>query len=264
MGCTGRVGREERLADPEPAATLVDVEASGDDASEDDATTIVAPTTSSGPSTTSTTSPSTVLSTTSTTAPSTTTTGATAPPTAPPTRRTRTSVPATTPPPPPATPPPTPSTAAPTTTAPSTTTTTAPYTAPLGTAQDIGEWTVTVTAVDPGATARVLAENPFNEPPTSGAYTVVDLTATYRGTLSGTPFDVAVGMINGDGQIVEPFSFANVVVCPNDLLNQPDVASGGTISGSVCLDIASFRSGIVNVWTGWDQHVAYWQGLPQP
>lgn len=160
---------------------------------------------------------------------------------------------------------PTTTTAVPTTTSRATTTTEEqPYTAALGEAQDLGDWTVTVTAVDPSATARVLAENPFNEPPTSGAYVVVDLTATYRGSTWGTPFDLTVAMINGDGQVIEPYSFRTAVVCPDDLLTQPDVVAGGSVTGSVCLDIATYTSGIVNVSTGFGRHFAYWQGVPRP
>jgi hypothetical protein len=57
---------------------------------------------------------------------------------------------------------------------------------PLGVAAPVGDYEVTLDAVELDGNAIVAWANDFNEPP-AGQYVVIQLTATYLGTEEGTP-----------------------------------------------------------------------------
>jgi hypothetical protein len=108
---------------------------------------------------------------------------------------------------------------------------------PFGQPAPIGNgWTVTATQYFPNATAAVLAANQFNDPPPAGSQDVmVAVSATFNGSGSshlnpGFTFR-AVGAAN---VAYTTFGGPSCGVLPEpDLgLNDPEVFSGGTVSGN--------------------------------
>jgi hypothetical protein len=106
--------------------------------------------------------------------------------------------------------------------------------APLGTEQSLGDWKVTVVSFTGDGTAQVMADNSFNEPPTNGTYALVRVRATYVGTETGSPsFAFTVGYLGSDAIFYEQCN----AVEPDPLFLQPDVSTGGTVEGNVCIDM---------------------------
>jgi Divergent InlB B-repeat domain len=107
---------------------------------------------------------------------------------------------------------------------------------PFGQPAPLGNgWTLRVTQYYPDATAMVLAANPFNDPPPAGSlYVMVAVSGTYNGAGSShldSGFTLrAVGAAN-----VAYTTFTNscgVLPAPNLDLDDPEVFSGGTVSGN--------------------------------
>lgn len=111
---------------------------------------------------------------------------------------------------------------------------------PLGAPASIRDWTITVLNATPDATAAVLAENEFNDPPAAGhQYYMVHITATYNGPASDS-YDAdyemrAVGQSN-----VGYSTFSNDCgVIPDAFPDTADVFTEGTVSGNICWSIDS-------------------------
>lgn len=132
----------------------------------------------------------------------------------------------------------------PTTTAPTTTTTTAPP-APDGSADRplpsggttrVGDYEVTA-SITLDAAGQVQAENQFNEPPSNGAYAIVDLNVTYVGNEEGTPgFDLSVVMQGGNGvQYKDSECGASLSPGPYEA---PTLTNGGSTPVRFCLNYA--------------------------
>ena len=108
---------------------------------------------------------------------------------------------------------------------------------PLGQAAQIGDgWTVTVTQVVPDATQQVLAANQFNDPPPAGYQDfMMAVTATYNGTGSSN-LDSGFTFRSVGASKVAYTTFdqptCGVLPEPDIDLNDPQVFSGGTISGN--------------------------------
>jgi hypothetical protein len=116
---------------------------------------------------------------------------------------------------------------------------------PLGSAGDVGGgWTVTVTNVYPDATALVLAANPFNVPPSPGRqFFMIAVSATYSGPGSsrlGSGFSMR--SVGASQVVYTTFDaeFCGVLPEPNIDLFDPEVFTGGTVSGNAaCWSIRS-------------------------
>ena len=100
-------------------------------------------------------------------------------------------------------------------------------------------WEVAVLATQPDATAAVLAENPFNDPPGEGTqFYLVTLRATYRGTASAQ-FNGSFRLrtLGESGVVYTTFEHSCGVI-PNTLPNS-ELFAGGTVEGNECWAIAS-------------------------
>ena len=100
-------------------------------------------------------------------------------------------------------------------------------------------WEVAVLATQPDATAAVLAENPFNDPPGEGTqFYLVTLRATYRGTASAHFIGgFRLRTLGESGVVYTPFEHSCGVI-PNALPNS-ELFAGGTVEGNECWAIAS-------------------------
>lgn len=118
---------------------------------------------------------------------------------------------------------------------------------PLGQAGNVGNgWTVTVTNVYPDATAQVLAANPSNGPPAAGnQYFMIAVTATYTGAGSSRlNSGFAMKAIGASNVAYASFEDACLLPEPSLSLHNPEVPSGGTISGNAkCWQIRSSDAG---------------------
>ncbi len=110
---------------------------------------------------------------------------------------------------------------------------------PGGTTVTVGEWDITVTGVVEDATATVLAENTFNDPPDDGRqFFLVGIEATYEGKTS----DLLV--VSTSFNVVGPLAVAYTGedacgVVPDELDAFTEVFPGGTVSGNLCWSVRS-------------------------
>lgn len=109
---------------------------------------------------------------------------------------------------------------------------------PIGTSVAfVGGWQVRVLSVTPNATAAVLAENQFNDPPRPGhQFFIARLSATYTGAGS-TRFDGSFRLRAVGTSSVSRSTFVDSCGVIPDELEDPTVFSGGTITGNVCWEI---------------------------
>jgi hypothetical protein len=108
---------------------------------------------------------------------------------------------------------------------------------PFGQPAPLGNgWTLTVTQFVPDATDMVLAANEFNSPPPAGSQDVmVAVSATYSGTGSShLDSGFTLRAVGAAGVAYTTFDANSCGVLPDpDLdLNDPEVFSGGTVSGN--------------------------------
>ena len=109
---------------------------------------------------------------------------------------------------------------------------------PLGTAADVGDWTVKVTDVVPDATKQIATQNQFNEPPPAGSqFFLITLEATYHGD-KPAPFWVSMSY-SVVGQSATSYSSGSngCGVVPKSMLDVPEVFEGGTIEGNICFAV---------------------------
>jgi hypothetical protein len=100
-----------------------------------------------------------------------------------------------------------------------------------------GAWNVTVVSVTPNATAMVLAENPFNDPPQAGGqFFIARVRVTYTGDeiarFDGSFRLRALGAAN-----VVWTTFGNSCGVIPDRLVDPDTFPSGTFEGNLCWEI---------------------------
>ena len=100
-------------------------------------------------------------------------------------------------------------------------------------------WAMSVVSYSPDATAAVLAENMFNDPPAAGKqFAIVRVRATYTGASSdsfGGSFRLrAVGSSN-----VSHSTFANYCGVIPDEISSATLFPGGTIEGNVCFEVTA-------------------------
>ncbi len=106
---------------------------------------------------------------------------------------------------------------------------------PLGVPAQVGDYQVTVDAVELDADASVAAANDFNEPPT-GQYVLTQLTVTYTGTTEGMPgFELSAVIHGADSR---QYSDSDcMAVLPDDAMDAPTLNPGGSDSFQFCMDV---------------------------
>jgi hypothetical protein len=113
---------------------------------------------------------------------------------------------------------------------------TTPDVVPLGVPAQVGDYQVTVDAVELDGNATVAGANEFNEPP-AGQYVVVQLTATYVGAEEGNPgWDLTAVFHGTDGRQYSDTECSAVL--PDDGMDAPTLNSGGSDTFQFCMDVA--------------------------
>jgi hypothetical protein len=118
---------------------------------------------------------------------------------------------------------------------------------PLGTPVQLGDYQVSVDAVELNGDATVAAANQFNEPPT-GQYVITQVTATYVGGAEGTPgWDLTATFHGNDAR---QYSDSDcMATLPNGAMEAPTLNSGGTATFQFCMDVppAAIEGGRLSV-----------------
>jgi hypothetical protein len=106
---------------------------------------------------------------------------------------------------------------------------------PLGVAAQIGDYDVSVDAVELDGNATVASGNEFNEPPT-GQYVVIQVSATYQGTEEGMPgWDLSAIFHGTDSRQYSDSDCSQVL--PDDAMDAPTLNSGGSDTFQFCMDV---------------------------
>jgi hypothetical protein len=109
----------------------------------------------------------------------------------------------------------------------------------LGDTATIGDWEVRVINIIPDATDEVMAANQFNDPPEEGhQFFLADVEVTYTGE-EYDRFDGRFSLRAVGHEAVAYTTYYNTCGVIPDELGDPDVYTGGTISGNVCWQIRS-------------------------
>jgi Domain of unknown function (DUF4190) len=105
----------------------------------------------------------------------------------------------------------------------------------LGVPAQVGDYEVTVDAVELDANETVAGANDWNEPPT-GQYVIAQLTVTYTGAEEGMPgFDLTAIFHGTDSR---QYSDAECsAVLPDDAMDAPTLNSGGSDTFQFCMDV---------------------------
>jgi hypothetical protein len=106
---------------------------------------------------------------------------------------------------------------------------------PLGVPAQVGDYQVTVDAVQLDGNAAVAAANRFNEDPT-GQYVIAQLTVTYTGGEEGTPgWDLSAVFHGTDAR---QYSDADCsAVLADDAMEAPTLNPGGSDTFQFCMDV---------------------------
>ena len=111
----------------------------------------------------------------------------------------------------------------------------APETVPFGVPAQVGDYEVTVDAVELNADATVAAANDFNEPPT-GQYVIAQLTVTYVGTEEGMPGWDLTSVFHGTDS--RQYSDSECMAAlPDDSMDSPTLNPGGSDTFQFCMDV---------------------------
>ena len=113
--------------------------------------------------------------------------------------------------------------------------TSAPEVVPLGVPAQVGDYQVSVDAVELDGNATVAGANEFNDAPT-GQYVVVQLTATYVGAEEGMPGWDLSAIFHGTDSRQYSDSDCSAVL-PDDAMDAPTLNSGGTDTFQFCMDV---------------------------
>jgi hypothetical protein len=110
-----------------------------------------------------------------------------------------------------------------------------PEIVPLGVPAQVGDYEVSVDAVQLNGNETVAGANDFNEPPT-GQYVITQLTATYVGAEEGTPgFDLTAIFHGTDSRQYSDTDCSAVL--PDDAMDAPTLNSGGSDTFQFCMDV---------------------------
>jgi hypothetical protein len=106
---------------------------------------------------------------------------------------------------------------------------------PLGVPAQVGDYQVTVDAVQVDGNAAVAAANEFNEAP-AGQYVITQLTVTYTGSDEGMPgWDLSAVFHGTDAR---QYSDAEcMAVLEDDAMDAPTLNPGGTDTFEFCMDV---------------------------
>jgi hypothetical protein len=98
-------------------------------------------------------------------------------------------------------------------------------------------WKFRVNKSIPNANALVHAENMFNDPPRRGRqYFIINVTMTYTGKGSSSPFDA--GSFDSVGRSNVSYDYSDDCgVTPKELDSYRKVFSGGSVSGNICFSV---------------------------
>jgi len=106
---------------------------------------------------------------------------------------------------------------------------------PLGVPAQVGDYLVTVDAVELDADASVAAANDVNEPPT-GQYVLTQLTVTYTGTTEGMPgFDLTAVIHGADSRQYSDSEC--MALLRDDAVDAPTLNPGGSDTFQFCMDV---------------------------
>ncbi|MCP5028534.1 MAG: DUF4352 domain-containing protein [Actinomycetia bacterium] len=121
---------------------------------------------------------------------------------------------------------------------------------PLGQPVQLGDWTITVSAWDPNATATVQARNPNNRTPEAGemfGLATVELART--GSQSGDGFDLSFRLAD-DAGVEYPDYDSRCGVVPEGLDKFIELAPGDTTTGALCFALPVDKQGLVDLMIG--------------
>jgi hypothetical protein len=120
-------------------------------------------------------------------------------------------------------------------------------TVPLGVPARIGDYQVTVDAVELNANAIVASANDFNEPP-AGQYVIAQLSVSYTGGEEGTPGWELMAVFHGSD--ARQYSDAECsAVLPDDPMEAPTLNPGGSDTFQFCMDVpaAAIQGGQLSI-----------------
>lgn len=112
---------------------------------------------------------------------------------------------------------------------------TTPEVVPIGVPAPVGDYEVTLDAIELNANATVAGANQFNEAP-SGQYVMIQLTATYLGTDEGTPGWDLTSIFHGTDNRQYADSECSAVL-PDDGMDAATLNSGGSDTFQFCMDV---------------------------
>jgi hypothetical protein len=123
----------------------------------------------------------------------------------------------------------------------------APEIVPIGVPAQVGDYEVTVDAVELNGNATVAGANRFNDPPT-GQYVITQLTARYVGTTEGMPAWDLIAIFHGtDARQYNDSNCSQVL--PDDAMDAPTLNPGGMATFQFCMDVppAAIEGGQLSV-----------------
>jgi Divergent InlB B-repeat domain len=124
------------------------------------------------------------------------------------------------------------------------------------------KWAVRITSTQPDATAAVLAENQFNDPPAAGKqFFIATLAVTY---LSGTKPDSVSADFSlrsvGPSNVVYTTFGNSCGVIPDDIDSKGQLLPGGSKTGNVCWEVPSSEAAsLIAFWDTGDKPI--WMAL---
>jgi hypothetical protein len=125
----------------------------------------------------------------------------------------------------------------------------------IGDSSKIGDYRVSVTKVEPDATAEVQGMNEFNDPPKKGQYLLATYEVTYQGKSEGQPGYELTLALSGSDHV--QYDQCEASVGDSDI---PTLERGGTATITECIDApaAAIDGGVLLVKDGFNEHRAYW------
>lgn len=100
-------------------------------------------------------------------------------------------------------------------------------------------WNITIHSTSLDMTDAVLAENQFNDPPVTGRqFVMADVSTTYTGTDTGTPWiDLNFRILGSSNNVFGRASADSCGVIPNALSDTGELYPGGSLRGNVCVSV---------------------------